>query len=772
MRNKCLLLLFALLIFQSVSAQKPGTVSLLKEILINIEKQHKVTFNYLDEQITTYSLVPPKNSFSLQQKLNYLKLKTGLNFAIINGQSISISKPIREKSPEIATDSVPEILKEVAIEGYLTTGINKRTDGAFRVNPKKYGILPGLTTPDILQTMQQIPGIMSVDETISNINIRGGTHDQNLFTWNGVRMFQTGHFFGLISAFNPLPAQEVNIYKNGSSAFFGESVSGVVAISTKTDSIEKSNSAFETDMISTAFYSKIKTSKKSSFLISGRRSYTDIFSTPTYDAYSDRIFQNTIITDMNGVENTTYKSKKTFYFYDFSSQYQQKIGKKSELTLDIIAVYNFLDIFQRNDVDTTSRNSELRQHNYGANLNWKINWNDVNSTNINAYNSNYKLDATNEAIENDQELNQKNAIKDIGLHIENHHELNENISINNGYQYHEISITDYERINNPLFARRTRDVLRTHAVILETVMKSVDNKTFVKAGLRTNYIEDFNLLLFEPRLLISHQLSNQVTFEMSGEVKSQTASQVIDLQQDFLGIEKRRWTLANNADKPIQKSAQIAAGYTFKSKSWLVTLDNYYKKVTGIMSRSQSFQNQLEYLKLNGSYSVLGTELLVQKNFGNFHAWLCYSFSQNKYKFDKYYLPDFASNFDVSQTFSVATVYDRKNFKIALGSKWYTGKPETTPKSEELVQNGSQIDYNSPNNKNLGDYFQVNFSTSYQWPLNKKSTMRASFSILNLLNRKNIINRYYRINETDNAIETVNTFSLERTPNLSVKITF
>ena len=44
--------------------------------------------------------------------------------------------------------------------------------------------------------------IISVDESVANINIRGGTHDQNLFLWNNIRMFQTGHFFGLISAFS------------------------------------------------------------------------------------------------------------------------------------------------------------------------------------------------------------------------------------------------------------------------------------------------------------------------------------------------------------------------------------------------------------------------------------------------------------------------------------------------------------------------------------------------------------------------------------------
>ena len=63
--------------------------------------------------------------------------------------------------------------------------------------------------------MQQIPGVYSADQTISNINVRSGTHDQNLFLWNGIRLFQTGHFFGLISSLNPNLAHTISISKNG-----------------------------------------------------------------------------------------------------------------------------------------------------------------------------------------------------------------------------------------------------------------------------------------------------------------------------------------------------------------------------------------------------------------------------------------------------------------------------------------------------------------------------------------------------------------------------
>ncbi len=86
--------------------------------------------------------------------------------------------------------------------------------------------------------------------------------------------------------------------------------------------------------------------------------------------------------------------------------------------------------------------------------------------------------------------------------------------------------------------------------------------------------------------------------------KSQTLSQIIDLQNDFLGIEKRRWTLANEEDIPIQKSTQVSFGLSYKKKNWLVSIDNFYKRVIGITSSAQGFQNQFEYIRAVGDYSV------------------------------------------------------------------------------------------------------------------------------------------------------------------------
>ncbi|MFV5687837.1 hypothetical protein ACM55M_04350 [Flavobacterium sp. ZT3R25] len=226
---------------------------------------------------------------------------------------------------------------------------------------------------------------------------------------------------------------------------------------------------------------------------------------------------------------------------------------------------------------------------------------------------------------------------------------------------------------------------------------------------------------------------------------------------------------------PIQRSKQASISLFYNKNNWLFTLDNFYKKVTGINSSSQEFQNQLEFVKTNGDYEVLGMEMLVQKKINHFITWFSYTYNTNNYHFPNFEQPVFPNNFKLDHIISWAGIYERKNLKIALGSKWYSGKPETTPMSSTINYSNfcnPKIDYNTPNNKILNDFFQVNFSATYKWESLDQIQYKLGLSLLNALNRKNEINEYYRINTITNSIEDVKTFSLRRTPNLSFRITY
>jgi hypothetical protein len=112
---------------------------------------------------------------------------------------------------------------------------------------------------------------------------------------------------------------------------------------------------------------------------------------------------------------------------------------------------------------------------------------------------------------------------------------------------------------------------------------------------------------------------------------------------------------------------------------------------------------------------------------------------------------------------------------MALGSHWFTGKPNTEPKSNVPVINDQGIptvSYNLPNSSNLDNYFQMNFSSSYSFSFFKNTKISIGFSIQNLFDNKNNINQYYRVNQNAVTIEQVNTFSLQRSLNAFARINF
>ncbi|WP_232727107.1 TonB-dependent receptor [Flavobacterium sp. 1] len=832
---------FTFFLVLNLFAQDKEKVMPFKKIIIDIEQQHQVSFNYTEDNIAGLLLNPPKRSLSLDQKLQYLEKKTNLSFENIGNQFINIYKKDNEsqlicgyvfsadKKPienanislvnkmQITTDSngyfefkkrdaaiflishvgfitqrivagnqdskncleiilEPEIteLEEIKASAILASGISKNKDGSFEIKPKKFGILPGLIEPDALQTMQQIPGVNSIDESVSSINVRGGTHDQNLFLWNGIRMFQTGHFFGLISVFNPNLAHTISIYKNGSSAFYGESVSSVVAISSTPETAEKNTLSAGINMINVDIYAKYNLSKKSYIEISGRKSITDFLETPTYKEYFNKVFQNTTITDFSQNNHIDYQSDKKFDFYDVTIKYIQKIGLKDQLILDLITIKDNLKVFQSATYYSMvkSENNVLRQQNYGGNLSWKRNWNSFNTTKINVYNSSYELLANQKTTFGNQIVIQENTVDNNGINLENNHSISSKFSFNDGYQFNEIGITNLEQVRNPDFYRKVKDVLRTHALILEGKYNDTISRIYFKAGTRINYIEKFNKYSVEPRMQFSYGISKSLNVELLGELKSQNSQQIIYLQKDYFGIEKRRWVLSDNTTIPIQKSKQISLNLFYKKNDWLLDIENFYKKVNGITTSSQGFQNQLEFIRTTGDYEILGTEILIQKKMNHFLTWLSYTYNDNSYDFSNYEYPIFPNNFELIHTLSWAGIYEKNNFKIALGTKWTSGRPKTSPASNQIDLSNPVLVYNKPNNTNLNIFAQLNLSSTYKWETANGIQCKLGISILNILNRKNEINEYYRISSLTNSIEDVETFSLQRTPNMSFRVSF
>ncbi len=665
----------------------------------------------------------------------------------------------------------PEIqfLNEVILNDYLVKGIDKRSDGSIRIDYTDFGILPGLIEPDLLQTIQALPGVLSVEETVSDINVRGGTNDQNLILWDGVKMYQSGHFFGLISAFNPYLTKNVELVKNGSSASFGDGVSSVISMNTSNKINRNFEASLGMNMISVDGYIDTPLGEKSSIQLSARKSISEVLETPTYKQYFDKAFQNSEVVNSMG---DVFSSDDEFSFYDISLRWLYQLTPKDLFKVNTLIIRNNL-IFKENALfnqTNISIESNVKQNNSAASITYQRDWSDMFKSELLIYGTNYSLEALNSDILNAQRLLQENEVLESGFKLNNLLKLNTNFSLKTGYQFNETGISNLRDVNNPTFRDFIKDVIRTNSIFSEIEYKSKSNNTHINLGLRLNHFDKFDTFLFEPRLSLNHRFSNHFTVEVLSELKSQITSQIIEFQNDFLGIENRKWVLSNNDDIPIIKSEQVSLGLSYNHNNWLINADAYYKNVDGIISRSQGFQNQFEFARSHGSYTVRGIDFLINKRFKKISTWLSYSYADNDYTFTTLNQNDFPNNIDIRHNINFVVAYNLESFKFSTGINWHSGKPTTLPiAGNEIGNNG--INYSDPNKETLEDYIRWDTSATYNFELSKKITGMAGISIWNVINKENTVNNYYKIS-TENSIEEVREFGLGFTPNVVFRINF
>ncbi len=684
----------------------------------------------------------------------------------------TVYKPYGAFKPEGCKDIVltPNFqrLTEVLISSYIVNGINKINNGSYEINFSDFDILPGLIETDVLQSVQSFPGIQSINETVSNINIRGGTHDQNLILWDDIKMYQSGHFFGLISMYNPQITEHVSVRKNGSNVAYTDGVSGTIEMQTNKQINSKFRGIVGINLTNANTFVDVPLGNKSSIQIAARKSISDLIETPTYRAFFDRISQNTEVEDNTG---SITNSDKSFDFYDTSLRWIYKIGGKDRLRLNFINVYNKL-FFTENAIindQEESRQSSLSQFSVAGSLNYERNWNKKLQTIFEIYETDYKLKSINVNIIDSQRFLQENVVSETSTKLKVNYNFNDRLQLLSGYHFVETEVTNLDDVDNPLFRLLVSEVLRAHGIFSEVGYKSLNKNIHFNLGIRYNYLEKFKKQIWEPRLSFSQKFLDNFTLEILGEYKHQNTSQVINFQNDFLGIEKRRWQLSNNKDIPVIQSKQISTGISYNKYGWLLNVEGYYKKVKGITSQSQGFQNQYEFTKSVGYYDVKGFDVLLRKSINNLSSWLSYSYMDNVYFFKEFTSKPFPSNFNVSHVITLGTAYKLKSLKVSAGFNWHTGKPTTSPlKGKEIIDN--EINYDIPNSGNLKDYTRLDVSAIYDFKIWENTKANLGVSVWNVLDRENEINNFYRLSE--GVIRETTQNSLGITPNAVFRLIF
>ena len=213
-------------------------------------------------------------------------------------------------------------LGEVVVEGSVTLEQKLKTTqmGVEHLSIREAKLLPALFGEvDILKTLQLKPGVQSGGEGTSGLFVRGGSSDQNLVLLDNAIVYNPNHLFGLFSVFNSDAVQSVDLYKSGFPAQFGGRLSSVVDVKLREGDRQHYVATGGVGLISSRLTYEGPINKgKGSFIVSGRRTYFDIFTRALNKANE-------------GKED--YSPIPDYYFYDLNAKANYTLGEKDQLFL-------------------------------------------------------------------------------------------------------------------------------------------------------------------------------------------------------------------------------------------------------------------------------------------------------------------------------------------------------------------------------------------------------------------------------------------------------
>lgn len=617
---------------------------------------------------------------------------------------------------------------------------------------------------DVLKVIQLLPGVQSGTEGSTGIYVRGGGPDQNLFLLDGVPVYNANHLFGFMSVFNPDAVKSVQLYKGGFPARFGERLSSVVDIRMKEGNEKEFHGNVSVGLISSKLSLEGPIIKdKTSFVISGRRTYYDILTRPFIMKYN---------------RNQNEKTDAGYYFYDLNAKINHKFSEKSRLYL---SSYLGRDRAYMKSTNRTSYRGEEEEKRFEYKDDFGLGWGNF----ITALRWNYLI--TNKLFSNTtltfskydfdvtikssiEELNSKakgvdyfkyfSGIEDVGAKIDFDYYLlpNHSVKFGAGYTFHHFKpgITTF-RFDSGIIGETGLDTVVGDMKVRasEFIMYAEDNinltaKLKMNAGVRLSLfnVQDTSYFVFQPRLSLRYMVANDLSFKLSyskmGQFVHLLTTSAVSLPTDlWLPVTKRY-------EPPVSHQVALGSGFLIPGdlevsvEAFYKTMDNLieYKEGASFGGTGEGWESKVE----KGRGWAYGSEIMIEKNYGKLTGWIGYTLSWTQRKFENLnYGNTFPAKYDRRHDVSLALTY-KFNDKVDAGLVWVyrTGNAATLGASQypgdNLFVHDSRYtmitDFPGRNNYRLPSYHRLDLGVNLH-KQRKNGVSTWSFSVYNAYNRLN-----------------------------------
>lgn len=548
---------------------------------------------------------------------------------------------------------------------------------------------------DVLKVLQLMPGVQKGSEGQSGLYVRGGGPDQNLIILDDAIVYNANHLFGFFSTFNGDALKSVELTKGGFPARYGGRLSSVIDLNMKDGNKEKFTGEGGIGIISSRLTLEGPIKKnKSSFLVSGRRTYIDVISQPFIKARQ------------KGLSNQVTGG---YFFYDLNAKINYELGRKDKLYL---SSYFGNDNFSANISDpTTDLENGIKWGNQTATFRWNHLFNQKLFANTSLIFSKYdfgilsknttqNIDTGNKKV---YELNYSSGIRDWTVKYDLDYFMNPQNQIKFGLQsiFHRFTpsatVLSDENIN--LYSNKIEEIDVNETGFYVEDIASIGKKIKINGGLRLSLYtgKGKTYTRLEPRISASYTVNSSTSVKGSYALMNQF---VHLLSNSSIGLPTDLWVPTTDKIPP-QQSIQYAAGIAkdIDKQGLTLTLEGYYKKMKNIISYKEgaSFlvidnpENQAEFdwqsQVTTGQGWSYGFEILLQKKIGKFSGWTGYTWSKTEWQFDELNFGNkFFPKYDRRHDISIVGIYELSK-KITLSATWVygTGNALTVPVSEYTV---------------------------------------------------------------------------------------
>jgi hypothetical protein len=667
------------------------------------------------------------------------------------------------------TPAVP--LQEIVVTGSPTkkeTPIQQSTQmSSAQLSAVTIKSLPALLgETDVAKIIQLLPGVQNGNEGTSGLYIRGGTPDQNLILLDGVPVYNISHLFGVFSIFNADAISTIQVIKGGVPARYGGRLSSIIDIGVKEGNRNKMAGEVAMGFIAPRFTLEgpLGKNKKTSFIVSARRTLADLFLGPISKIASAN------------------KNTSTYTFYDVTAKINRELSAKDHLYLSGYWGTDRFRIVNNSSKDNlvSRQENQLSWGSTTAILRWNHVFNKKVFGNLSAYYGKFSIatnskksssvvgNLTGDSLERYSQsflsgIRDWAARYDIDYRPIPHHFIRAGV----GAMWHVYKPGALQTtvIGNTL--KNSSNVFinsiysnEWNAYIEDDI--KISNRLKANLGLHVAgfKVADNFFSGLQPRLSARYLLTPMVSLKASYTKMNQFLHL---LTNNGIGLPTDLWVPVTKKI-PMQTSHQMAAGLAWNFKQqYEITIEAYYKKMNNIIEYAEGasfyysgFNNQWEDKVELGKGKNYGMEFFLEKKKGLTRGMISYTLAFNNRQFDK--LNDgkvFPFKYDRRHDFKIAVVHTVDK-KLELSADWVfnTGQALSLPVEVIQNQNGGDVEiYKQRNQFRMPNTHRLNVSVKF---IKQRTRYERAWvlGVYNAYNRKNPFYIYRNFSLTDNGIKT------------------